>query len=166
MQAFCLSAINAKPRNKRFLGNRPKASRRWKATDWKCVLTSLLATAVPFYFWQPDITAHSLSVRLIYSSVLELPTDSKVHNLQISFNGSKIEAPHIYSLALVNTGSKPILSIDFETPIEIHTKNTSKLVTAPITGSEPADIPAKRVLEGSPVAGALIPELNIRGGMT
>ncbi|SEC39776.1 hypothetical protein SAMN04490185_1350 [Pseudomonas frederiksbergensis] len=123
---------------------------KWKVLDWKFALTSLIAivsVVIPFYFWKADFTAHSLTVRLVSSSDLELPSDSKIHDLQITVNGSKIDSPHIYSLALINTGSKPILSADFETSLEVRTKNDSKLITAQITGSDPAGIPAKVSIE-------------------
>lgn len=119
----------------------------WKVLDWKFALTSLIALAVPFYLWQADLSSHALTVRLVSSSALELPSDSKNHDIQITVNGAKVESPHISSLALINTGSKPIVSADFETPVEVKTQNDSKLITAQITGSEPADIPAKIFLE-------------------
>lgn len=121
-----------------------------KRLDWKFVLTSLLAVVgvlVPVYLWNADFTAQSLTVRLVSSSALELPADSKIHDLQILVNGSKIESPHIYSLSLVNSGSKPIPSASFETPLEVRTQNDAKLITAQITGTEPADIPAKILIE-------------------
>lgn len=121
-----------------------------KRLDWKFALTSLLAIVgvlVPVYFWKADFTAQSLTVRLFSSSAIELPADSKIHDLQILVNGSKIESPHIYSLALINSGSKPIPSASFETPLEVRTLTDAKLITAQITGSEPADIPAKILIE-------------------
>ncbi|MFL7962092.1 hypothetical protein ACEI36_07550 [Pseudomonas kielensis] len=118
-----------------------------KVLDWKFALTSLIALAVPYYLWQADLSSHALTVRLISSSALELPSDSKIHDIQITVNGTKVDSPHISSLALINNGSKPIVGADFETPIEISTKNDAKLITAQITGSEPADIPAKIFLE-------------------
>ena len=123
---------------------------KWMVLDWKFALTSLLAVAalaLPTYLWQADLSAHSLTVRLVSSSSLELPSDSKIHDLQIIVNGAKIEAPYIYSLSLTNTGSKPIPSGDFETPILIRTVNNAKLITAQVTESEPADIPAKILIE-------------------
>lgn len=121
-----------------------------KFQDWKFALNTLLAVAavlLPAYFWQADLSAQSLTVRLVSSSALELPADSKVHDMQIIVNGTKIESPHIYSLALINTGSKPIPTGSFETPLQIRTLNDAKLITAQITGSEPVGIPAKLLIE-------------------
>jgi len=117
-----------------------------KILDWKFALTTVLAIAavvVPVYFWKADLSAYSLTVRLAASSSLELPSDSKVHDLQIVVNGTKVEDPYIYSLAIINTGSKPIPTGSFETPLQVRTLNDAKLITAQITGSEPPDIPVK-----------------------
>lgn len=117
-----------------------------KVLDWKFALSTALAIvaiALPAYFWQADLSPYSLTVRLASSSALELPADSKIHDLQIVVNGAKIESPHIYSLVLINTGSKPIPTGSFETPVQVRTLNDAKLITAQITGSEPADIPVK-----------------------
>ena len=164
MQAFRFSAVRNKQRNKSkaaykapdYFRSRPARRHRMekhmdkKMLDWKFALTSLLAIAglvIPFYFWQADSSAHSLTVRLISSSALALPADSKIHDLQITVNGSQIESPHVYSLALINTGSKPISSADFESPLDVRTRNDAKLITAQITGSDPADIPVKILLD-------------------
>lgn len=117
-----------------------------KTLDWKFALTTILAIAavvVPVYFWKADLSAYSLTVRVAASSSLELPSDSKIHDLQIVVNGTKIEDPYIYSLAIINTGSKPIPTGSFETPLQVRTLNDAKLITAQITGSEPPDIPVK-----------------------
>ncbi|KPG74725.1 hypothetical protein [Pseudomonas libanensis] len=121
-----------------------------KVLDWKFALTTVLAiaaVAVPVYFWQADLSAYSLTVRVAASSALELPSDSKIHDLQIIVNGTKIEAPHIYSLAIINTGSKPIPTSSFETPLQVRTLNDAKLITAQITGTEPPDIPVKMSID-------------------
>ncbi|WP_454867369.1 hypothetical protein [Pseudomonas farris] len=125
-----------------------------KVLDWKFALTTVLAlaaAALPAYFWQADLSAHSLTVRLVSSSALELPSDSKIHDMQIIVNGTKIEAPYIYSLVLINTGSKPIPTGNFETPLQIRTMNDAKLVTAQITGSEPAGIPVKLSIDDNQI---------------
>lgn len=125
-----------------------------KFLDWKFALSTLLAVAavlLPAYLWQADLSAQSLTVRVVSSSALELPADSKVHDMQIIVNGEKIESPHIYSLVLINTGSKPIPTGSFETPLQIRTLNDAKLITAQITGSEPAGIPAKLLIEDNQI---------------
>jgi len=118
--------------------------------DWNAGLGTLIGLAgflLAVYLWQADSSAYSLTVRQVSSSALELPSDSKIHDIQIVVNGAKIETPYVYSLVLVNTGSKPIPAGNFESPLQIRTLNGSKLVTAQITGTEPADIPVKLSVE-------------------
>jgi hypothetical protein len=118
--------------------------------DWKFALNAFLGLAavlLPVYLWQADSSAYSLTVRLVSSSALELPSDSKIHDMQIIVNGSKIDAPYVYSLVLTNTGSKPIPAGSFETPLQIRSLNGGKLVTAQITETEPAGIPVKLLIE-------------------
>jgi len=122
--------------------------------DWKFALTTLLALVAivdPANFWRANLPDYSLTVRLVSSSALELPSDSKIHDMQIIVNGVKIEAPYIYSLVMTNTGSKPIPSGNFETPLQIRTMNDAKLVTAQITETEPAGIPVKLSVEENQV---------------
>lgn len=120
-----------------------------KGFDWKFFSTILVAIAglgIPIFFWQADLTAHSLSVRLISSSALQAPAGSGIQDLKIMVNGTAIESSFISSLTLSNTGSKPIASADFETPLELISRNKSALISAQIAKSVPEDIPAKVVV--------------------
>ncbi|MCG6576498.1 hypothetical protein EGM97_17485 [Pseudomonas sp. AF32] len=125
-----------------------------KDLDWKYVigtLLSLVAALLPVYLWQTDLSAYSLTVRLVSSSALQLPSDSKIHDMQIFVNGAKIDSPYIHSLALINTGSKPIPTGSFETPLQIRTMNDAKIITAKITATDPADIPVNLSIEDNQV---------------
>ena len=118
--------------------------------DWNAGLGTVIGLAgflLAFYVWQADSSAYALTVRQVSSSALELPSDSKIHDIQIVVNGAKIEAPYVYSLVLINTGSKPIPAGNFETPLQIRTLNGGKFVTAQITETEPADIPVRLSIE-------------------
>lgn len=118
--------------------------------DWNAGLGTVITLAaflLTVYLWQADSSAYSLTVRQASFSALELPSDSKIHDIQIFVNGAKIETPYVYSLVLINTGSKPIPAGNFETPLQIRTLNDGKLVTAQITGTEPADIPVRLMIE-------------------
>ncbi|PMV27246.1 MULTISPECIES: hypothetical protein [unclassified Pseudomonas] len=117
--------------------------------DWKYFTTlaiGVVGLAIPFYFSQAELNSHSLTLRLVTSSGLQEPVYSELHDLQITVNGTQIKSPYISSLVLINTGSKPIASSDFETPIMLSSRY-SKLISAQITGTEPDDIPAKILLE-------------------
>lgn len=122
------------------------------ARDWKFWFNSFLGLAaivVPVYLWLADFSAKAITVRLESSATLGLPADSSIHDLQIFVNGSKIGSPYVSTLTLTNTGSKPIQSSDFETPLELRTLNDSKLVTAQVSRTDPADIPVGISVEDS-----------------
>jgi hypothetical protein len=76
-------------------------------------------------------------------STTALQPASDIQELQIFLNGKKLESPYLSSFELVNTGSKSILSSDFETPIELIAKAGLKVVSAQITSTNPKSIPVK-----------------------
>lgn len=118
--------------------------------NWSFITTNVVAIAalaVTIYFSQADLNGHSLTIHLVSSSTLQAPADSKIQDLQITVNGTQIESPYISSLVLINSGSKPIPSADFETPVVLSTRNHSKLISAQIAGTDPEDIPAKILIE-------------------
>ncbi|WP_150775474.1 hypothetical protein [Pseudomonas fluorescens] len=117
--------------------------------DWKFILTltvAILGIVVPLV-WQSDLSSKSMELRLSSSTSLEPP--SKILDLQVVLDGKKLETPYSSSLELVNTGSKTVLSSDFDKPIEILIGDGAKLVTARITDTTPNDIPAEISLSGN-----------------
>ncbi|MDH2080306.1 hypothetical protein [Pseudomonas atacamensis] len=112
----------------------------WKTWDWKFVATTVIAIAalvVP----QIDLSSRSLTVRLLSSSPLQPALN--IQNLQISLNGQNVESPYVSTIELVNTGSKPITSADFDGALQVLVANNAKLVSAEITSSTPKNIPAQ-----------------------
>lgn len=116
----------------------------WKKLDWKFFLTIVATIAglvIPVYLWQADATSRTMEVKLLSSSALQPATN--IQDLQIFLNGKKIESPFLSSFELTNTGSKAILSADFETPIEILPKEGVTVVSAQVTRTDPVNIPVK-----------------------
>ncbi|UVM06432.1 hypothetical protein [Pseudomonas laurylsulfatiphila] len=123
---------------------------KWMGMDWSFITTNVVALAgiaASFYFSQADLNGHSLTVHLASSSTLQAPADSKIQDLQVIVNGTQIESPFISSLVLINSGSKPISSADFETPVVLSTRNDSKLISAQIAGTDPEEIPVKILID-------------------
>lgn len=122
---------------------------KWRVFDWKFILTlavAILGIVVPLV-WQSDLSSKSMELRLSSSTSLE--PASKILDLQVVLDGKKLETPYSSSLELVNTGSKTVLSSDFDKPIEILIGDGAKLVTARITDTTPHDIPAEITLSGN-----------------
>jgi hypothetical protein len=125
------------------MGMENSASFRW---DWKFIVGSLLAVcglAIPVYLWQVDLSAHSLSLKLVSSSALQPASSTQFQDLQITLNGAKITSAYISSFEMINNGSKPILGADFESPVEILGEGKVHLISAQVTGTNPKEIPIK-----------------------
>lgn len=122
---------------------------RW---DWRFIVGFLLAVgglAVPLYIWQADLSPHSLTLKLVSSSALQPASSTQFQDLQITLNGEKISSPYISSFEMVNNGSKPILSSDFESPIEISGGGNVRLISAQVTATDPKEIPVKLSIESN-----------------
>jgi hypothetical protein len=120
-----------------------------KAWDWKFIATTVIAIAalvVP----QIDLSSRSLTVRLLATSPLQPALN--IQNLQISLNGQNVESPYISTIELINTGSKPILSADFDGALQIQMANDAKLLSAEITSTTPKNIPAQVTTSGNKTA--------------
>ena len=118
----------------------------WKTWDWKYTATTVLAIAalvVP----QIDLSSRSFTVRLLATSPLQPALN--IQNLQISLNGQKVESPYVSTIELVNTGSKPITSADFDGALQIQMANDAKLISAEITSTTPKNIPAQVATSGN-----------------
>jgi hypothetical protein len=121
---------------------------KWNLINLKLIaslgtgLVSIAGVVLTFYLWQSDLMAHALSLKLLSSAALQTPSASQFQDLQITLNGQKIEAPYLTSFELVNTGSKSIMTSDFESSIELLTQDRSHFVNAQITGTNPGAIPA------------------------
>ncbi|WP_058544986.1 hypothetical protein [Pseudomonas fluorescens] len=116
----------------------------WKGLDWKfyaSMIATVASIVIPVYVWQSDLSAHSLELKLRSTTALQPASD--IQELQIFLNGEKLESPYLSSFELVNTGSKSILSSDFETPIQLTATTGLKVVSAQITSTNPRSIPVK-----------------------
>ncbi|MEB0044688.1 MULTISPECIES: hypothetical protein [unclassified Pseudomonas] len=111
----------------------------WKAWDWKFIATTVIALALGAS--QIDLSSRSLTVRLLATSPLQ-PVQN-IQNLQISLNGQNVESPYISTIELTNTGSKPILSSEFDGALQIQMANEAKLISAEITSTTPKNIPVR-----------------------
>ncbi|NWE38047.1 hypothetical protein HX875_01085 [Pseudomonas yamanorum] len=117
----------------------------WKAIDWKYIvmfLVTLVCALIPV-LWQSSQEARSISVKLSSSTTLQLGPKAGIKDLQVTLDGHNIDRPYLSLFEVVNDGSKPILSSEFESPIELFTKNEASVVTAQIAETIPAGITAK-----------------------
>lgn len=111
--------------------------------DWKflvMLVVTLLGVGVPVWLWQYDLHAKSLAVRVVSSVDLHTPQASLLPGLELTLNGEKIDAPALTTIELLNDGSKPIPSADFEGPLELVVANEAKALEAKVATTEPASL--------------------------
>jgi hypothetical protein len=126
-----------------------------RSFDWKFLLATVLAIAgvvIPVYLWQSDLQAHALSARLISSSSLQPLASSKIYDVKVTLNGVQLVNPYFSTYELINSGSKPILSSDFESPIELSGNNGLEFVSARVDYTDPKDIPVKVLVDSKHVS--------------
>ncbi|WP_330206741.1 hypothetical protein [Pseudomonas sp. AM14(2022)] len=117
-----------------------------RSFDWKYLLATALAVvglAIPVYLWQFDLQSHDLSARLVSSSSLQPFASAKIYDVKVTLNGVQLANPHFTSFELINSGSKPILNSDFESPIELSGNNGLEFVSARVDYTDPKEIPVK-----------------------
>lgn len=117
-----------------------------RSFDWKYLLGTVLAIAgvvIPVYLWQSDQQAHDLSARLVSSSSLQPLASSKIYDVKMTINGVQLLNPHFSIYELTNSGSKPILSSDFDSPIELSGNDGLEFISARVDYTDPKDIPVK-----------------------
>lgn len=111
--------------------------------DWKFIVGLLIAIAgvlAPIWLWQLDRRAHSLKLRLVSSVSLSVEKKIAIPELKISLDGKEIENPVLSVVELLNNGSKPIASADFESPIELKVDSGVLVIKARVTEVSPEDL--------------------------
>lgn len=114
--------------------------------DWKFVLTLLLTAAsvlIPVWLWQAELSSKSLKLDIL--SVVEIQPKGlgKLEGLQMSIDGKPMENLYISVLELSNSGTKPILTSDFEGLLKIAINSPSAVVKAQIELTTPTSIDPK-----------------------
>lgn len=108
--------------------------------DWKFFLTlivTIASVAVPVWLWQLDLSSKALT--LIVKSTAELQPQGvdALEGVQLLVDGKPLNSPYVSVLELSNTGSKPIVTSDFEGPIRISSTAPSQVVKFRPTSSTP-----------------------------
>lgn len=109
---------------------------------------TLAGVLVPVWLWRADLEARSLHFRKLSQTSLQPPDSAKVLDLRISVAGSEIQAPYLTVFELINDGARPVPASDFESPLEIMSKNKAEIVRASITAAKPADLTPTLLVEG------------------
>ena len=118
--------------------------------DWKFLVTLLAAvasTVVLVWILRAELTAGSLHFRLAAQTALQPGEKNTVKGLKISIDGVELESPYLSVFELINDGAKPILTADFESPIELRVDPNASVARARVTATTPKDLEAELVTE-------------------
>ena len=111
--------------------------------DWKYIailLATLAGVAVPVGLWQADQSSKSLSIKLAARISIQPKEQGAISGIEILVDGIRLVNPHLVVFEIQNNGSKPILSADYESPVQINVVSETKFVRSNITGKTPKDI--------------------------
>lgn len=120
----------------------------WKF--WVVLVATVAGVLVPVWLWRADLDARSVHIRKLSQTSLQPPESAKALDLRVTVAGAELEFPYLTVFELVNDGARPVIPSDFETPIEITSKNKAEIVRTSVTGTTPAD---------------LLPSLSVEGGV-
>src|SRR5688500_8501713 len=111
--------------------------------DWKFIgqlILAALAVIVTVLVYFVDLDSRSLHMRTISRVPLQPQQADAVSELQMSFEGQKLNTPYITILEIINDGLRPIPAASFELPLEIWTLSNVKIVRARVIKKAPLDL--------------------------
>lgn len=114
-----------------------------KRFDWKTFLTLFLTFAsviVPVLIWQLDFSAKALTLSVKAVSELQQPKSDGLDGIEVLVDGKQLDSVYLSVLEIVNSGSKPIVTTDFEGAIRITAANQVAISKAKIIQTKPSDL--------------------------
>ena len=112
-------------------------------SGWKFVLSSVIALAgvvLPIVLWLVDHSSKSIAISVVSSTSLDPTINQPVEGLAFTLDGVALRSPYLSVLHIQNTGTKPVSSSEFESPIEIKSESKSKIVRAEFADASPIDL--------------------------
>lgn len=116
-----------------------------KFLNWSLVtvLITMAGVVVPIWIWRADLTAKSLEFRVASQASLEPAKSGDIKGLQITLGSTPLDRPYLTVVELLNDGSKPIPSSEFEGPVEVRLSGITKIVRAELVSVNPTSLEAK-----------------------
>lgn len=111
------------------------------------LFAAIAAIVVPIWIWRSDLSSRSLHFRLAAQTALQPEEKNVVKGLKISVDGLELESPFLSVIELINDGTRPIPSSDFESPIELHLESKSFIARANVTATSPQGLAAELVVD-------------------
>jgi hypothetical protein len=123
-----------------------------KLFDWKFFLMLVFAiagVAVPVLLWQLELSSKALTLTIKSTAELQSQGVDALDGVQVLVDGKPLRAPFVSVLELSNSGSKPVVALDFEGPMRISLTAPSEVVKVQLVLAKPPSIePALTIHEG------------------
>lgn len=116
------------------------------------LLATVAGIVVPIWIWRADLTSKSLEFRVASQASLEPAKSGDIKGLQITLDSAPLDRPYLTVVELLNDGSKPIPSSEFEGPVEVKLSGGTKVVRAQLVSSSPKSLEAKLTFTENSVA--------------
>jgi ABC-type glycerol-3-phosphate transport system permease component len=118
---------------------------RWVA--YAGIALAVLGLIIPLWIWRAELNSRALTANLVSSVALQIASTAPMPDIQITIGGKNVESPYLSMLTLTNTGAKPIMAGEYESPIEIGIGGGAKLERASVLSSEPNGLVPELVSE-------------------
>lgn len=116
-----------------------------KFLNWSSItfLATVAGVVVPIWIWRADLISKSLEFRVASQASLEPAKSGDIKGLQITLDSAPLDRPYLTVIELLNDGSKPIPSSEFEGPVEVRLSGDTKVVRAQLVSANPKSLEAK-----------------------
>lgn len=115
-----------------------------KFLNWSSItlLATVAGIVVPIWLWRADLTSKSLEFRVASQASLELARSGDIKGLQITLDSAPLNRPYLTVVELLNDGSRPITSSEFEGPVEVRLSAGTKVVRTQLVSASPKSLEA------------------------
>lgn len=116
-----------------------------KFLNWSSItlLVTIAGIVVPIWIWRADLASKSLEFRVASQASLEPAKNGDIKGLQITLDSILLDRPYLTVVELINDGSKPIPSSEFEGPVEVRLAGGTKVVRAQLVSANPKSLEAR-----------------------
>jgi len=121
------------------------------------ILLTIAAIVVSVIIYLKQRQRRSLSYEIVSATPLLSVEEDIKKDLQISYKGKPVEQVHLVMIKILNSGSLPIPSKDYEQPITLSFGNQTKILTAEIAETNPDSLEAS--IDASDRHAILVPAL-------
>lgn len=116
------------------------------------LLVTVVGIVIPIWIWRADQTSKALEFRVVSQASLEPAKSGDIKGLQITLDSAPLDRPYLTVVELLNDGSKPIPSSEFEGPVEVRLSDGTKVVRAQLVSSKPKSLEARLTFTENSVA--------------